>query len=357
MKVTYYLGAGASYNAIPIVGELDKAFDDICLQSTYIFNDFEKLGLASKFKIFQAQMQTFSKASKLFGTIDTYAKHLWLTNKSDLIALKESLSFFFTVWQEVDKEFFNNNKTRNNIFESIDHRYLGLFSNYLELNNNIIELNSDVKFITWNYDTQIERALSLFVGQNKTEYALKNFGVYPYNYFFKNIENAQIVHLNGIAGLYATQNEHNTKALFDIVDDKKNIKNVFDNSLNIINSEEYNNQKYFTFAWEDNDVSKKAVAHAEKIMKEAEILVIIGYSFPTFNDQIDKKLINALDTKSKKFKMVYFQDPNASKELLYSRFGIPEKKITIVKDTKQFILPLDSHSFNENSNDGYYDLL
>lgn len=342
MKVTYFLGAGASYNAIPIVGELDRAFKTLHGLSLNVSSEIKKLKLHNQLSNFQAHMNTGATASKVFGTIDTYAKHLWLTNESDLKALKESLSFFFTVWQEIDKTHFNHNKIREKHFEDIDHRYLGLLSNYLEKKDQTIILNKDVKFISWNYDSQLERALSLFAAVNDTEQAIEKFSVYPYNY--KHNTSPNIVHLNGIAGLYAEQNLGETKTYFDKVKKEKNILNVFKESLFTINSDKVSNGKYFTFAWEDDVISKGAIESAEKILNETEILVVIGYSFPTFNDQIDKRLMNIL-SKSDKYKMVYYQDPNASKELLISRFGIPEKKITIIKDTNQFILPLDSHNF------------
>lgn len=346
MKVTYYLGAGASYNAIPIVGQLEKAFKDLEKQASELSGDFEKLELIIAFKLFQAHMQTGAKASESFGTIDTYAKHLWLTSPSDLKALKTSLSFFFTVWQEIDKRFFNHGDIRNDPFKNIDPRYLGLFANYLEKKDGNIMLNEDVKFITWNYDSQIERALSLFTGTNDTQHTFRKFKVYPFDY---TNPNPNVVHLNGVAGLYSSgTNETNT--FFDLVEGDKRISSVFNKSLHTINSRNISNKKYFTFAWEDDDFSLGAINHAEQILKNTEILVIIGYSFPTFNDQVDKQLMKVLK-ESEKFKMIYFQDPNATKEFLNTRFGIPHNKITIVTKTDQFILPLDSHSLSQDEDE------
>jgi hypothetical protein len=45
---------------------------------------------------------------------------------------------------------------------------------------------------------------------------------------------------------------------------------------------------------------------------------------------------------------VYYQDPNASKELLNTRFGIDTDKIKVVTNVNQFILPLDSKTRKEN---------
>jgi len=342
MKTTYFLGAGASYNAIPTVGELDKAFKNICDQLYGLRSSFLDSVSSSQFGTFEKFMKICSKESTRFGTIDTFAKHLWLIDSNDLKDLKLSLSLFFTLWQELDKGHFSK-EIRRDWFEDIDHRYLGLFANYLEKRNGNISLNYDVKFITWNYDTQIERALALLIGSNSTERALDKFNVYPYKYDSSN-SNPNIVHLNGIAGLYAEHSKNETHAIFDKTSPNNNLLDILQKVLYTVNSS-YTNNRYFTFAWEDDPFSIDAISHATSILKETEILVIIGYSFPTFNDEVDKRLMKTLK-ESNKFRRVYYQDPNANKELLLARFGIPENKITIVKDINQFVLPLDSHSIN-----------
>ncbi|MBA2610525.1 MAG: hypothetical protein H0U95_01045 [Bacteroidetes bacterium] len=138
-----------------------------------------------------------------------------------------------------------------------------------------------------------------------------------------------------------------TKTFFERTKDKKSILNVFKESLYTIDSPTISNDKYFTFAWENDSISQGAISCAENILKETNILVIIGYSFPTFNDDIDKRLFKLLK-ESTNFKKIYFQDPNANKEFLFTRFGIPEEKIKIVeKNMNQFILPIDSHSLSK----------
>jgi hypothetical protein len=342
MKVTYYLGAGASFNAIPIVGELDKAFKRIENLIDTHQSALMQRGLNNSFYKLRNFLQIAEKNAKAFGTIDTYAKHLWLSNPKELKILKKSLSLFFTIWQECEKAFFNFKAIRENDFEEIDHRYLGLLANYLEKSDNDIVLNKDIKFISWNYDNQLEKALSLFTGKNNIEYTLEKFGIYPYN--FKEHLKSNIIHLNGISGLFAKDSLQDKSISEEPKANKRTIVDVLEKVFTELDSDELSNSKYFTFAWEDDEVSLEAIKQAADILNETEVLIIIGYSFPTFNDQIDKKLMSIVRN-SEKLTRVYYQDPKGSTELLYTRFGISEQKIKIVNEVDQFTLPLESHSF------------
>ena len=98
------------------------------------------------------------------------------------------------------------------------------------------------------------------------------------------------------------------------------------------------------FAWELNQSSSSVIQYALNVLDTTDILVVIGYSFPSFNDSVDKQLFKQLK-ESKRFKLVYYQDPNANAELISTRFGIPIEKIRIVKNVDQFLIPLDSHSY------------
>ncbi|MBL7917636.1 MAG: hypothetical protein JNM96_04510, partial [Bacteroidia bacterium] len=69
-------------------------------------------------------------------------------------------------------------------------------------------------------------------------------------------------------------------------------------------------------------------------------------SFPTFNDEVDKRLFKILEN-SNKLKTIYYQDPNANKEILNTRFGIKDNKIKIIQKTEQFVLPLETSYFNK----------
>jgi hypothetical protein len=99
---------------------------------------------------------------------------------------------------------------------------------------------------------------------------------------------------------------------------------------------------FFNFAWEKTNVALQAREYAKAILSETDILVIIGYSFPTFNDEIDKELFTALKNSKSSFKIIY-QDLNANKNIISQRFDIREDQIEIDNENlRQFILPLDN---------------
>ncbi len=353
MKVTYLLGAGASYKAVPTIVELNGALLEInklcgefVAEQIRISAEHNKQ-LLQAYEFFNRHITEGAEASKIFGTIDTYAKKLSLTESDDLEKLKVCLGIFFTIWQDINKDNlkgrFNPKDVQNNIsYQDVDDRYFGLIANYLVKEGRKLVLDEKINFISWNYDTQLERAISSFTNSSLKE-TLFQQKAYPYY----STTSPKIVHLNGIAGLF--EERSNLKTLFnDNEKDKNFLLNKNLSFLSKIDFDEPLNTNYFTYAWEDDNISKQSLKFAEKIISETNILVIIGYSFPTFNDLVDKKLFKILK-ESSKLRMVYYQDPNASVELLNSRFGLDEKIIKIVKDVNQFILPLDSHSFSERT--------
>lgn len=344
MNITYLFGAGASYYAVPTVKDMNEAFKSFEeLIPVLINKGLIKQELIRPLKTFQAQMQNGYNSAKNFGTIDTYAKFLSLTNNGDLVNLKVALSVFFTVWQELNKDLVKQ-KTKDGLeYKNIDHRYIGLLANYMKAGiNETPVLEDNIKFITWNYDTQLERALALFTNKSKLCDALDLFNVYPYNYPAKKI-NPTIVHLNGVAGIYTVPDDIQTKTLFNRTNETGSIENILNKTLYFLDSIEkrsLSNNTCFTYAWEEDEISVGALQYSEEIIKQTDILVVVGYSFPTFNDKIDKKLFQIFTENGRSGK-IYFQDPNAEIELLTKRFDLKEEDIIIVKNTNQFALPLE----------------
>jgi hypothetical protein len=343
MKTTYLFGAGASYKAIPIVGQLQGAFQYVKTWVDRNSNILDPRGL----KLFDALMSIAEINTNSFGTIDTFAKKLWLTHPTDLQKLKAALTVFFSIWQEINVGKFDT--IREDTFKRVDDRYIGLVSNFLNKNaKGEIAFDEDVRFITWNYDTQLERAIGLTVDL-KLEEVLQKFGVYP-SYPSVNYPDpfAGIVHLNGIAGLYRDKGESTVvKSLFgsDAKDDlATKLKRLID-FINEAEDSKVDHAEYFSYAWEDDPISKKAIEYARKTLESTEALIIVGYSFPTFNDKVDKLLFKSAEGVNR----IFYQDPDANVEVLSARFGYPKERISIVKKTDQFTMPLDTASFSRGS--------
>ena len=82
-----------------------------------------------------------------------------------------------------------------------------------------------------------------------------------------------------------------------------------------------------------------SLERAKQIMKETNILIIIGYSFPAFNRAIDQALIKEFENGAD-YKRVIYQDPNANSDIVNSLFRNGEKNVDLEKENKdQFYIP------------------
>jgi hypothetical protein len=347
-RITYLLGAGASYNALPIIDELGKGFKILAEMCQKIDNNGKShhsssADFSSSKDTFIAWMNKYSEDAIAFNTIDTYAKKLSLNNQdSELDTLKIALGLFFVIWQEIGNRGELTKGIGRKIEEEVkvlDTRYVSLLSNFL-LNKDKIELPANVNFITWNYDIQLERGLKAFV-EKPIQEVFEDFRVFPWK---ENFDKSfpKIVHLNGIAGIYNTTDKKNH--LFERGKVPRDTIQTFNDLLFHIDSykkQSVSNKKQFSYAWEDDEVSQKALEYAEQIMSDTDILVIIGYSFPSFNQEIDKRLFAKFSRGRDSYK-IYYQDPNANAISLANKMDLRKDMIVEEKnDMRQFIIPYE----------------
>lgn len=358
-KITYLLGAGASYNACPILEKQAEMMVSVAsAEITRLrfnadnpvnidFNNKTHLNNHpnSEYKILW-YMGYFGIKAKEYNTIDTYAKKLYLNKEEEeeYKLLKMTVSIFFDLWENFyHKKFKLNN---DEFYNKNDNRYKSLFSVLLDNENNTIKLNSNFKFITWNYDLQLEETFRLFVGdiaKKDLDYIdLNNFKFKKDN---KSINN-DVFHLNGHRGYFKEILENNEKEV--ILNYSNNIDLYWDYLQNIFPSTFSNNVKfdyYINYAWEhdlNNDSFFKKIVD---VLNETEILIIIGYSFPAFNRKIDQFLLSKLNTN--KLKKIVYQDPNATEQMISNLFEKPlnlKNKIEIINNKKsmnQFHMPND----------------
>jgi hypothetical protein len=366
-KITYYLGAGASFYACPILEKQAKLMIEVARFELYRNNYFKNVDGYELEITFKENEKTkivddnkaliiwhigyFGNKALEYNTIDTYARKLFLNNEKELNLLKMSVSVFFDLWEnfyEVRyKENYTNYRTRKNtlknileetndeilsteVFKRIDDRYKLLFSILIDKDNNDkIFFNKDFKFITWNYDLQLEETFNLFLNDNyqKDLNSLNNIFKYKYN----NSEINDVFHLNGYRGFTSRDDKSEIilKEKSSIDEYWQSIDGFYDATRR--NRISFNN--HIKYAWEHNLENNTFFNNIYKVLEETEILIIIGYSFPAFNRKIDQLLFSKLD--SKKIKKIVYQDPNASTQLIENLFEIS----TDSKDLKQFYLP------------------
>lgn len=345
-NITYLLGAGASYHACPIWKE--QGVKMIELATKFYSNENVKFTGTKPKNLSDSDsilwdIGYFGQKAIEFGTIDTYAKKLYLnnSNEDDLQRLKLAVSMFFTLWESSDDKI-KNRKFHQEIepYKEIDPRYISLLASLLENNeNNNLKIKDNIKFVTWNYDLQFERAFKSFCPSHQSWDDISSHLSFRIN--SQNNKRLNVCHLNGYSGFYNI-NKHNTQKEYHYIDrsESKKIDEIL-NEINFVckslNRGDLYMNHHINYAWENNGLAEKIRDEAKKIFQETDILIIIGYSFPPFNKDIDSLLFSELKNRPTE---IYYQDINASKDYLDILTNGFECKITLIKDkVDHFYLP------------------
>ncbi|MCG9879635.1 MAG: hypothetical protein MH472_03460 [Bacteroidia bacterium] len=340
-NICYLLGAGASYNALPIVNEipieLEKMMD-------YISN-FEVNQSNTNYQIVRSKLSNFySKLVeiKAHNSIDTLARKYWLKRQSYLVDTKE--------YQYWDKEYeyikriisclltyrrlnfsktenFSNEITsfdnKNRLVQKLDPRYDSLLASILTFD---FHLPENISIISWNYDLQLEQAFSFYQDQNDLIEVGKNL-----NIGYETKENSQILKLNGTAWF----NPSGTIQAFYNYDFESHT--VFWNALKDSNDPLI--KTGIKFSWENDNLVDHYRRSASEKIAEADFIIAIGYSFPIFNRQTDIQIFSKLNPKAK----IIIQCPQEHGDRLITQMdsiksGI-SSKTSVVGYTDQFYLP------------------
>lgn len=318
-KIIYYIGAGASYGnknkrelldeetenerllvheGLPVVNEIAKslvAFQeavrnvDIIASKNYAFMDKYKT-IGTDINCIRSQLlediKELHKAAKEHSTIDTYAKKLYLTKQvSQLEKLKNVLATFF-IWIQLESK--------------TDQRYDTFLANILQMNNLSLPLNISV--ISWNYDSQFELAYKNYSNNN-----LPIYDKLGENSMQNNQNSGVIFKLNGSANFgdfnmvdyILNHREKDVHPLIQLIEyyghleaDTKELGFDFHSHL--------------SFAWESTVRQKEMITTINQITSDTDAVVVIGYSFPYFNREIDRAIFSKIPS----LKTIYIQDPN-----------------------------------------------
>jgi len=331
-QVTYIFGAGASANVLPTIKGLPariKAVREfIDQQFQYDAEEYHSPAKDHKFLKNEAKDFILQGMDRLFevssghSTIDTYAKRLYLNRRSTEVS---ELVFFLALYFNIEQK-----------LVGVDPRYDTFLISILS--SDAYRFPKNLKFLTWNYDSQMEIAHSRLSRINS-----KDLGSGMFSTDLSRAEKDEFisVKINGTSDF---------KARFD--ETMPIVKNLlmpdfsqedFDGALSFAYYHLKERKKLFgmgvniNFAWyQDHSVLSKVT----ELYDGTEILVVIGYSFPFFNREIDRKIIRAMS----KLKKIYIQD--CQPENIKSRFlsilpDWQERGIQIiaVSDVSEFFLP------------------
>lgn len=333
-NVTYLLGAGASAEALPV--HLERTIDsqkfpslaDSYLELARELGGYSG-GIHNQLQLISKDLIWLHEGSKKFDTTDTYAKFLYANEDyPNLQKLKKVLSFFFVYQQFISKK--------------IDNRAL-VFLTTLMKKGPVFPDN--VKILSWNYDMQIQLAMRQFqeekVGNDRRHTSLIKY----YPALAKGYHNSDysMLHLNGIAGYKYSDQEGVVNPL--VYNKLSNINEIME-WYNKANASLFDALK---FAWENDKkdpnmalsslISEDVDKIIQPITKLTEILVIVGYSFPFFNRDVDTMIFNLMKS-SINLKKIYVQNPTLKGEFLYGQFGIPQHiPIVHISECDNYFVP------------------
>lgn len=293
MKVTYVLGAGASFQAIPVYKDFMK---DITHYVDFV-KDFAATydlpgsteesvltHIARRISIDCAYLIPILEEMTFFGTADTLA----VACKSDtekLGQIKRLLSsYIYSQHYKLTKDILELVYSKKpgkmhypQYGNNLDRRYISFWSSILshfEANT----LPDNLSFVSWNYDFQIETALSKFINDNNLV-----------NQFVAN----NIVALNGSARINHDLSLKRAEMDMEIL--IRSLKHLYSPESDTIK-----------FSWEKGGES--IISKAINLIKNADQIVFVGYSFPDYNRKVDLELLNAA-----KNKKIFIQAPDAEK--------------------------------------------
>lgn len=307
-KVVYFLGAGASCKngALPLVA-------DYCERLKKCGEALE--GIPSLKDIKESLLWLAEKGNTKDGhnTVDSFAKWCSRNDEGSLHRVKEALTFFFSMEECVQKK--------------RDTRYVQFITEMIDDN---FKFPKNVKIINWNYDSQVQIACDM----NRRREDSNTYGIVQYypNMFIEqgnNIPDYDMIHMNGIARMYQT------------MDGKQRFHPLCSGDMQpLMNSitMSYYNSPVFNFAFETDkrDGSTPLINYrinlAKEMVKDADIVVIIGYSFPSVNDFVDGELFNIMK-QGKGLKKIYVQSPQLSLDAIKRRFDLPDT--TLIESVPQ----------------------
>lgn len=342
-KVLYLMGAGASrgrrdsdnniIEGLPIVSEIPCQLERVISRIDTIEYEAQEVAhfqgcivdLKAEQKRLVDDLQWMADKGSQHATIDTFAKKLFLTNShDDYKRLKWALSVFFML-EELENK--------------IDSRYDTFYANVLEKNpQSILEINSNISIVTWNYDSYFEIAMSQYeLNMDVPEdYGVSVFasGANLIKSKLRCNPSKRVFKINGSAsfslsyslGKYCpSQNSTLTK----------------DRLTGLLNLYSLDNGCLLNFAWDTYSQNRldSNWSNLSQELSDTEALVIIGYTFPFFNREVDRFIFS----KMSKLKTVYCQDPNADNLIENIKTVMTEEqkslKIVPIKNVDQFYIP------------------
>lgn len=312
MNVTYLFGAGASIGTIPVVKDFIKGINELI---SVLINKSSNQGKEDLINT----LQYLEKEIPSYASIDTLIRKLHIQNNHYEVKLNAGLIAVIHYLQ---------------LIKEIDKRYDLFLGNLININENKISLPKNVNFVSWNYDRLFELSLcSLLDSNGNLNLVRKHLNIFNNYETIENEMNPYLIKLNGSAGAFLdmhTKNNSIENVLNEVI---QNYHLAFEKKIP---------KALIQFAWDENENTKISREKAIEIMYQTNILVVIGYSFPTFNRAIDKELLRTHNT----FDRIVVQNTKSNIDSVCDRLRvlaplIEPHKIVKVTEENEFHLPIE----------------
>lgn len=335
-RVTYLIGAGASANALPVVNGLNDKFRIFVEELRILIHLFNK-NATPEYRGFSINELEYTKQLideiLEYQTIDTFAKKQYLKQDIQKYEAVKNLLSCFLIYEQLNKKgelydevsllyeeknyispaqksMINNyvdiqdvvlteekKNLRLKYFRQIDTRYESLYASILEVNQPFPVIPNYINFISWNYDMQFELAYKEYCSAS-IDYIQETLNVYPNSSFKIDNNKSSIIKLNGTGNFLIKQSN-----LYSHKYDFTKLK--YDrHTLHFLISQLSSNRNFggernqLKFAWESDEHVAIARQTAQEIIGQSDVIVIIGYSFPTFNREVDREIFKKFDNRN-----------------------------------------------------------
>lgn len=211
-----------------------------------------------------------------------------------------------------------------------DQRYDTFLANILGMN---LYFPKELSVISWNYDSQFEIAYKYYSPNGTLPIYEKNVdGNFP-----PLKETGRIFKINGSANF---DNFNLVNAIIKNVDVDPIIQLIEYYGCLYVDTSALGFQfrSHLSFAWENSDNQSQLMDAIKQTTTDTETVIVIGYSFPYFNREIDRAIFAGMPN----LKTIYIQDPNPNAvEPSLKAVLSKEKNVNIEyqKDCTQFYLP------------------
>jgi len=325
-KIIYLMGAGASAGALPVVTEIPSRLNEVrkSINANYKLSseDSDTQGILgftktmAKDKLLE-DLDWLRIQSLQHSSVDTLAKKAYLKSEVDTLKkIKAGITALFYILQVTQRP---------------DIRYDTFLASVLDKS---LKIPSDIKVVSWNYDFQFEKAYSSYIDDMNLGMLESKLGVIS-KFSREGFGSASIFKINGNTDVSINQDMSVTSKLSGWVhrEDMPKFYEDFCNSYYHSFYVERNSESLLSFAWENS----KMIDKVKEVIHNATVLVVIGYSFPFFNREIDRSLLSDLDLMK-----IYIQDKNPDN--IWSRMKsilVEHKEVDceLISSTDQFYLP------------------